>query len=131
MVFNPLSIVEIGGKLLDKIIPDKDAREKAQAELLKAAQDQDFQRDMAQIELNKEEAKMDLFRGGWRPAVGWTCGIAFALHFVLFPLLNFFLAAADHPQITVAFDMDTLMTVLLGLLGLGGLRTAEKWKGLK
>ena len=131
MVFNPLSIVEIGGKLLDKIIPDKDAREKAQAELLKAAQDQDFQRDMAQIELNKEEAKMDLFRGGWRPAVGWTCGIAFALHFVLFPLLNFFLAGAGQEQIIVAFDMDTLMTVLLGLLGLGGLRTAEKWKGIK
>lgn len=131
MAFSPLSIVEIGGKLLDKIIPDKDAREKAKAELLKAAQDQDFQRDMAQIELNKEEAKMDLFRGGWRPAVGWTCGIAFALHFVVFPFFNFFLAAADQPQITVAFDMDTLMTVLLGLLGLGGLRTAEKWKGLK
>lgn len=131
MAFSPLSIVEIGGRLLDKIIPDKDAREKAKAELLKAAQDQDFQRDMAQIELNKEEAKMDLFRGGWRPAVGWTCGIAFALHFVVFPFFNFFLAAADQPQITVAFDMDTLMTVLLGLLGLGGLRTAEKWKGLK
>lgn len=131
MAFNPLSIVEIGGKLLDKIIPDKDAREKAQAELLKAAQDQGFQRDMAQIELNKEEAKMDLFRGGWRPAVGWTCGIAFALHFVLFPLLNFFLASAGQAQIVVAFDMDTLMTVLFGLLGLGGLRTAEKWKGLK
>lgn len=127
----PLDLVAIGGRLLDKIIPDKDARDRAKAELLKASQDQDFQRDMAQIELNKEEAKMDLFRGGWRPAVGWTCGIAFALHFVIFPLLNFFLAAADQPQITVAFDMDTLMTVLLGLLGLGGLRTAEKWKGLK
>lgn len=131
MALNPLAIVEIGGRLLDKIIPDKDAREKAKAELLKTAQDQDFQRDMAQIELNKEEAKMDLFRGGWRPAVGWTCGIAFALHFVVFPLLNFFLAAAEQPQIVVAFDMDTLMTLLLGLLGLGGLRTAEKWKGLK
>jgi len=130
MVINPLSIVEIGGRLLDKIIPDKDAREKAKAELIKAAQDQDFQRDMAQIELNKEEAKMDLFRGGWRPAVGWTCGIAFALHFVIFPLLNFSLAAVDQPQITVAFDMDTLMTVLMGLLGLGGLRTVEKWKGI-
>lgn len=127
----PLDLVAIGGRLLDKIIPDKDAREKAKAELLKASQDQDFQRDMAQIELNKEEAKMDLFRGGWRPMVGWTCGTAFALHFVVFPLLNFFLAAAEQPQITVAFDMDTLLTVLLGLLGLGGLRTVEKWRGIK
>ena len=127
----PLDLVAIGGRLLDKIIPDKDAREKAKAELLKASQDQDFQRDMAQIELNKEEAKMDLFRGGWRPMVGWTCGIAFALHFVVFPLLNFFLAGAGQDQIVVAFDMDTLLTVLLGLLGLGGLRTVEKWRGIK
>lgn len=131
MVINPLAIVEIGARLLDKIIPDKDAREKAKAELLLVSQDQDFQRDMAQIELNKEEAKTDLFRGGWRPMVGWTCGVAFALHFVVFPLFNFFLATVDQPQITVAFDMDTLLTVLLGLLGLGGLRTVEKWKGIK
>lgn len=127
----PLDLVTIGAKLLDKIIPDKDARERAQAELIKAAQDQDFQRDMAQIELNKEEAKSDPFRGGWRPFVGWTCGVAFAMHFVLFPVVNFFLAGAGYEQITVAFDMDTLLTVLLGMLGLGGLRTVEKWKGIK
>lgn len=128
---SPLDLVTIGAKLLDKIIPDKDARERAQAELIKAAQDQDFQRDMAQIELNKEEAKSDPFRGGWRPFVGWTCGVAFAMHFVLFPVVNFFLAGAGYEQITVAFDMDTLLTVLLGMLGLGGLRTVEKWKGIK
>ena len=127
----PLDLVTIGAKLLDKIIPDKDARERAQAELIKAAQDQDFQRDMAQIELNKEEAKSDPFRGGWRPFVGWTCGVAFAMHFVLFPVVNFFLVGAGYEQITVAFDMDTLLTVLLGMLGLGGLRTVEKWKGIK
>lgn len=128
---SPLDFLTIGAKLLDKVIPDKDAREKAQAELLKAAQDQSFQRDMAQVELNKEEARTDPFRGGWRPFVGWTCGVAFAMHFVLFPVANFFLASMGYEQITVAFDMETLLTVLLGMLGLGGLRTVEKWKGMK
>jgi hypothetical protein len=128
---SPLDFLTIGAKLLDKVIPDKDAREKAQAELLKASQDQSFQRDMAQVELNKEEAKTDPFRGGWRPFVGWTCGVAFSMHFVLFPVANFFLAGMGYEQITVAFDMETLLTVLLGMLGLGGLRTAEKWKGIK
>lgn len=127
----PLDFLTIGAKLLDKVIPDKDAREKAQAELLKASQDQEFQRDMAQVELNKEEAKTDPFRGGWRPFVGWTCGVAFAMHFVLFPVANFFLASMGYEQITVAFDMETLLTVLLGMLGLGGLRTVEKWRGIK
>ena len=127
----PWALLEVGAKLLDKVIPDKDAREKAQAELLKAAQDQSFQRDMAQVELNKEEARTDPFRGGWRPFVGWTCGVAFAMHFVLFPVANFFLASMGYEQITVAFDMETLLTVLFGMLGLGGLRTVEKWKGIK
>ena len=127
----PLDFLTIGAKLLDKVIPDKDARERAQAELLKASQDQSFQRDMAQVELNKEEARTDPFRGGWRPFVGWTCGVAFAMHFVLFPVANFFLASMGYEQITVAFDMETLLTVLLGMLGLGGLRTVEKWKGIK
>lgn len=127
----PWVLLEVGAKLLDKVIPDKDARERAQAELIKASQDQSFQRDMAQVELNKEEAKTDPFRGGWRPFVGWTCGVAFAMHFVLFPVANFFLASLGYEQITVAFDMETLLTVLLGMLGLGGLRTVEKWRGIK
>jgi len=128
---NPLAILEVGGRLLDKLIPDKTAREKAQAELLRAAQDQEFQRTMAQLEINKEDAKSgDNFRGGWRPFIGWTCGGAFALHFVVFPILNFFVVGAGGEEIKIAFDMDTLMTVLGGLLGLGAFRSYEKTKGL-
>jgi hypothetical protein len=131
MPINPLSIVEIGGRLLDKVIPDKDAREKAQAELIKAAQDQDFQKAMGQIEINKEDARSgDNFRGGWRPFIGWTCGGAFALHFVVFPVMNFFVVGSGGEEIKIAFDMDTLLTVLGGLLGLGAFRSYEKTKGL-
>jgi hypothetical protein len=126
-----LSILEIGAKLLDKVIPDKDAREKAQAELLKAAQSQDFQLSLAQIKVNEEEAKSDsLFKSGWRPSIGWTCSIAFILHFVAFPFINFIIVALGYKEVVISFDMATLMTVLGGLLGIGGLRTYEKLKGI-
>jgi Holin of 3TMs, for gene-transfer release len=126
-----LSIVEIGAKLLDKVIPDKDAREKAQAELIKAAQDQDFQLALAQIAVNAEEAKSDsLFKSGWRPFVGWTCSTSFALHFVIFPIINFFIVALGYKEVVISFDMITLTTTLGGLLGIGGLRTYEKIKGV-
>lgn len=127
-----LSILEIGAKLLDKVIPDKDAREKAQAELVKAAQDQDFQLALAQIRVNEEEAKSDnIFKSGWRPSIGWTCSVAFILHFVAFPIINFVIVALGYKEVVISFDMTTLMTVLGGLLGIGGLRTYEKVKGIK
>ena len=127
-----LSILEIGAKLLDKVIPDKDAREKAQAELIRAAQDQDFQLALAQIKVNEEEAKSDnLFKSGWRPSIGWTCSVAFILHFVAFPIINFVIVGLGYKEVVISFDMTTLMTVLGGLLGIGGLRTYEKVKGIK
>lgn len=127
-----LSILEIGAKLLDKVIPDKDAREKAQAELIKASQDQDFQLSLAQIKVNEEEAKSDsLFKSGWRPSIGWTCSIAFILHFVAFPVINFIVVALGYKEVVISFDMTTLLTVLGGLLGIGGLRTYEKLKGIQ
>lgn len=127
-----LSILEIGAKLLDKVIPDKDAREKAQLELIKASQDQDFQLALAQIRVNEEEAKSDsLFKSGWRPSIGWTCSVAFILHFVAFPIINFVIVGLGYKEVVISFDMATLMTVLGGLLGIGGLRTYEKIKGIK
>ena len=128
---NPLAIIEIGARLLDKIIPDKDAREKAQAELIRAAQDQDFQLSLAQLEINKIEAENpSLYVSGWRPNIGWTCGVAFQLHFVVFPIINFILVALGQKEVNISFDMTTLLTVLGGLLGIGGLRTYEKIKGV-
>lgn len=129
---NPLDIIAIGGKLLDKIIPDKDARDKAQAVLLQTAQDQDFQLSLGQIEVNKIEAQSDnLFKSGWRPFVGWTCASAFALHFVIFPIIDKIIVSQGGIAVAIPFQMEALMTVLFGLLGLGGFRTFEKIKGVK
>lgn len=129
---NPLAIVEIGAKLLDKIIPDKDARDRAQAELLKAAQDQDFQLTLAQLEINKiEAASGNWFVNSWRPAVGWVCVVGLLWHFILQPVCLFFITLFGIvlPALP-SFDMDTLMTLLFGLLGMGALRTVEKTKGV-
>jgi hypothetical protein len=117
--------------LLDKIIPDAGERQKLAHEIATMAERQAHEIALAQIEVNKEEAKSsDVFRGGWRPFIGWTCGTAFALHFVVFPVLNFFLVAAGEAEVKILFDMNTLLTVLGGLLGLGAFRSFEKVKGL-
>jgi hypothetical protein len=123
------TILSTVGTVLDRVIPDKNAREKAKEELEKAVYDQDFQIALEQIKVNAEEAKSEsLFKSGWRPSVGWICSIAFALHFVLLPLFNYFLMLFHQQPILVPFQMDTLLTVLLGLLGMGTLRTVEKMK---
>lgn len=128
---NPLMLLEIGGKLLDKIIPDKDARERAQAELLRAAQDQEFQLALAQIEVNRMEAiSTNWWVAGWRPAVGWVCVVGLCYNFLIYPLLTWYVAAAGSDFTPPPLLSDNLMELVLGMLGLGALRTAEKWKGV-
>ena len=83
----------------------------------------------AQIEVNKVEANSNsLFVSGWRPFVGWTCGIALCYHFVLQPFLTFVLYSFGQQITLPTFDMGTLTTILMGMLGLGGLRSYEKVK---
>lgn len=118
--------------LLDKVIPDAGERAKLAHEIATMAERHAHEIALAQIEVNKEEAKSEnLFKSGWRPFIGWVCGIAFAYHFVgqpviIFTLTYFGLPAPFLPE----FDMMSLLTVLGGLLGLGGLRTFEKYKGV-
>lgn len=131
-----LALIEPVSRLLDRVIPDPDARAKARLELIKEENAGYFRElelaleaDRAQIDVNRQEAaSASLFVAGWRPFIGWVCGAAFAYHFVLQPWLAFIFAASGHPFATPEFDMDTLTTVLLGLLGLGGLRTIEKMR---
>lgn len=118
--------------LLDKVIPDAGERAKLAHEIATMAERHAHEIALAQIEVNKEEAKSEsLFKSGWRPFIGWVCGAAFAYHFVGQPVIIFVLAYFGLPAPTLPeFDMMSLMTVLGGLLGLGGLRTFEKYKGL-
>jgi len=116
--------------LLDKFIEDKDQKVALAHEISTMADRHAQQLALAQVEVNKAEAASNsVWKGGWRPFVGWVCGAAFAYHFVLQPLAIFGLAAygMEVPPLP-NFDMGQLMTVLMGMLGLGGLRSFEKYK---
>jgi hypothetical protein len=118
--------------LLDKFVEDKDQKAKLAHDLATMADRHAQELATAQIEVNKAEAASgSLFKGGWRPFIGWVCGGAFAYHFVLQPVIVFgvLTAGIDLPPLP-EFDMASLMTVMMGMLGLGGLRTYEKQKGL-
>lgn len=120
-------LIEPVSQILDKFIADKDLKIKLQHEL-----NQELHKaNMAQIEVNKVEAQhRTVFVAGWRPFTGWICASALAYHFILEPVLIFVLATQNIQLTLPTFDMGSLLTVLMGMLGLGGLRTYEKTKGI-
>lgn len=118
--------------LLDKFIPDADEKAKLAHEIATMSEKHTQEALLAQLEINKAEAQSgSLFKGGWRPAVGWICAIAFGYHFIVKDLIMFIcgIAGLEIPDLP-EFDMGTLLTVLGGMLGIGSLRTYEKQKGL-
>jgi len=118
--------------ILDKFIEDKDQKAALAHEIATMSERHAQELAKGQLEINKAEAASgSVFKGGWRPFIGWVCGIAFAYHFVLQPLIVFGVTAAgvEIPELP-SFDMGSLMTVMMGMLGLGGLRSYEKKQGL-
>lgn len=119
------------GKLIDKIFPGDDEltkQKKAQLELeiTKAL----VEAEGKQIEVNKVEAgHPSLFVAGWRPFVGWAAAIGFVFQFLLAPMINYVLITHNLPELPV-LEIDQLYTMLMGMLGLGGLRTFEKIRGV-
>ena len=119
-------------KLLGKFIEDKDVKNKLAHDLATMAEKHAQELAKGQIEINKAEAQhKSIFVAGWRPFIGWTCGIALMWHFVLSQFILFFATMFGFSLPALPeFDMGSLMTVLMGMLGLGGLRTFEKYKGM-
>lgn len=130
-------LIETGLKLIERVIPDPQAKRDAQLRLLELQQagelkalEADLQLAVGQIEVNKEEAKSpDIFRGGWRPFVGWTCGGGLFYQIMMRPLFGWIASNAWGWTEPPSLEMDTLLTLLFGLLGLGGMRTYERIKG--
>ncbi len=125
-------LVDPVSNILDKVVEDKDQKAKLAHEIATMAERHAQELARGQIEINKEEAKSrKIFIAGWRPFVGWTCGLALFWHFLGLPVTLFVTGWFDlqHPPLP-EFDMQSLMTVLLGMLGLGGMRTFEKFKGV-
>jgi hypothetical protein len=128
MALDPVSaLFEIGGKVLDRVLPDPAQQAAAKLELLKLQQNGELTQIAGQMEINKvEAASSSIFVSGWRPAIGWICGAGFAVQFVIGPLAEWGSSLAGHPVKFPQMDTGTMMPLLLGMLGLGGLRTAEK-----
>lgn len=135
MILGP--IIKIAEEIFDRVIPDREGRARAkqelEMELLKRRSEiiaATQASDAGQVDVNKvEAASPDLFRGGWRPAVGWSCAIGVFYQFVARPLLTWLspdLGLTTPPSL----EMTDLMFLLGGMLGLGTLRTVEKKAGV-
>jgi hypothetical protein len=114
--------------LVDSYQDKKLTKEQLQFEIRTLAERQAHDIDLAQIELNKAEANGNWFQRGWRPATGWVCVLGFAMNFLIAPLGTFIAGLAGSDVILPTVDLSTMMPVLLGMLGLGSLRTVEKIK---
>ena len=113
--------------LLDKFIEDKDQKSALAHEIATMSQKYAQESALAQIAVNKvEAASPSLFTSGWRPATGWVCVLGMAGNFLVIPFANFIMAILEIPVVVPLIPLDTMLPVLLGMLGLGGLRTFEK-----
>ena len=131
MAFPLLALLPVLSKVLDKVIPDTAAAEKAKAELIANATNQEFQLALAQIQTNQEEAKhSSIFVAGWRPFIGWVCGLALAWHFIGYDLVLWFVAWRKVDMVLPQIDSGNLMELTLAMLGMAGLRSWEKSKNI-
>lgn len=122
------AVTDIIGRFLPE---DKEARAKAEREIQAKLTDSLSKIDLAQLDINKQEAAhRSVFVAGWRPFIGWVCGFALAYTYVVQPMAMFVLAQTGHLITLPQVDMALMMPVLMGMLGLGGLRTFEKTKGI-
>ena len=117
--------------LLDKFVEDKDQKAKLAHEVATMAQRHAQELAKAQLEVNKAEAQhKSLFVSGWRPAVGWCCVFGMMGNFMVIPFANFVLALLEIDVSVPLIDTATMMPVLMGMLGLGAMRTYEKRTGV-
>ena len=122
--------------VLKRVLPPEKMSEAERAhlesELKLAVMQFDWQSVLGQLEINKEEAKhSSIFVAGWRPACGWVGATGLSYHFVIQPLVVFLITMFEwEVSFLLVFDMDTLTMLLFGMLGFGGLRTFEKFKGV-
>ena len=117
--------------LLDKFVEDKDQKAKLAHEVATMAQRHAQELAKGQLEVNKAEAQhRSLFVSGWRPAVGWCCVFGMMGNFMVIPFTNFVLALLKIDVVVPLIDTATMMPVLMGMLGLGAMRTYEKRTGV-
>lgn len=130
-------LITAGMSIIERIIPNPQAKADAQLKLMEMAQkgelanlEAELQMAMGQLEINKAEAESpSLFKGGWRPAIGWIGATALAYQYIAQPLLSWYSTYINIP-IPPVLDLGEILTILGGMLGLGVLRTQERIKGV-
>ena len=108
--------------LLDKVIEDKDQKNKLAHEIAAMAEKQSHDVIMAQIEVLKADAKGNWFQASWRPLIGWICGLSLGINYMVSPICAGF--GINIPQA----DMSVMMPLMFGMLGIGGMRSFDKAK---
>jgi len=138
MALDPLTAaLDIGGKLIERLWPDPTQRDAAKLELLRMQQTGELAALTAETTLAKSQADVNaieassarLFVAGWRPWIGWVCGMAFAWNWIGLPVGVFLATLVGHPLDLKPADLSEMTPVLLGMLGLGAMRSVEKIKG--
>ena len=114
------SLVEPVTGLLDKFIEDKDQKAKLAHELATMADKHAQALALAQIKVNQEEAKGNWFQSSWRPLIGWICGLSLAINYLISPI------CAGFGILIPQADMAVMMPLLLGMLGIAGMRSVDK-----
>jgi hypothetical protein len=129
---DPISaLLNIGNTLINKLFPDPAQAAQAQLALLKMQQDGELAAISGQMEINKIEAgSSSVFVAGWRPFAGWVCGIGLAYVSIIEPVARLVATFVGYIGDFPAIDTTLTMQVLLGMLGMGGLRTLDKIKGV-
>lgn len=124
MAMDPITAgMDLAGQVIGRIWPDKSQQEREQ---LAAA----VQLVQGQLQVNAAEAASPgNFKGGWRPFIGWVCGVACAWNWIGLPVAMFAAKWAGHPVEFAPANLSEMMPILLGMLGLGGLRTVERING--
>ena len=132
MALDPVTaVLDIGGKLIDRMWPDPAQAATAKLELIKLQQSGDLAQMTGQLEINKvEAANANMFVSGWRPAIGWVCALALLYQYLVRPLAVAIFAAVGHPLPTMPGLDENLWQLMMALLGMGGLRTFEKVQGV-
>lgn len=132
MALDPITAaLDLGGKLIDRFIPDKQANDAAKAQLVQMQVAGELTQIQGQIDTNKAEAaNANMFVAGWRPFVGWVCGVGLGWDVVVRPTISWLAALFNHPLNLQPLDLSTLLPLLLGMLGLGAARTVEKLNGV-
>jgi hypothetical protein len=132
MSLDPISAaLDLGNTLISRLFPDPAQASQAKLELLKLQESGELSKMTAQTDINKVEASSSsLFVSGWRPAIGWVCALALLYQYILRPLATSILPAFHIAMPPLMGLDDNLWQLMMGMLGMGGLRTYEKTQGV-